>query len=116
MTRRTAKTETKAKGSDADFLDLRIRLSDDGGPLFRALMQLGNSHVRGERVRQLMYLGFIRELELSVRTPDFHTVPPLARVMQGQASMSGAQRAGEQAAEPPLGASFDAGDLAAVFG
>ena len=116
MTRKTTKTDTKAGSNESASLDLRIRLSDDGGPLFRALMQLGNSHVRGERVRQLMYLGFIRELELSVRSVDVALTPLPSRTAHAQSASSSPKPIVLEVVEEPAGTVFDAGDLTAVFG
>ncbi len=116
MNRKTATTETTARNTAGASLDLRIRLSDDGGPLFRALMQLGNAHVRGERVRQLMYLGFIRELELSVRSADSLVAPLPSRTTAVQVSAQLTRPSDLEASGASVGTKFDSGDLAAVFG
>ena len=116
MSRKTEKTEATARSNDGASLDLRIRLSDDGGPLFRALMQLGNAHVRGERVRQLMYLGFIRELELSVRSADSLAAPLPSRITAVQPSAQLTRPSDLEASGASVGTEFDSGDLAAVFG
>ena len=47
-----------------ESIDLALRFKNDGGPVFEFLSSLTNSHMRGERVRQLLYLGLMRESEL----------------------------------------------------
>ena len=57
-----------------ESIDLALRFKNDGGPVFQFLSEHRNSHVRGERVRQLLYLGLLREKELT-GSASFATAP-----------------------------------------
>lgn len=52
-------------GKPTESIDLALRFKNDGGPVFQFLSEYTNSHIRGERVRQLLYLGLLRERELT---------------------------------------------------
>lgn len=41
--------------------DMRIRLVDDGGPLFALIDKISESGLRNDRLRQLAYLGLMVE-------------------------------------------------------
>lgn len=57
------KATTRAKGMKG--IDLNLRIKNDGGPLFSYLVAIEDAHVRGDRIRQLLYLGLLRERELT---------------------------------------------------
>lgn len=42
-------------------IDMRMRMLDDGGPLFAHIAMLPESGLRNERMRQLAYLGLMVE-------------------------------------------------------
>ena len=64
-----------------ESIDLALRFKNDGGPVFEFLASLKNSHMRGERVRQLLYLGLLHEGELR-RQSVGPTMP--VRTLKGQ--------------------------------
>lgn len=60
MPRKNATAASKSEG----FLDLTLRIRNDGGPVYKCLAGIKDSHLRGDRVRQLLYFGLMREHEL----------------------------------------------------
>lgn len=114
---RVKKQAAKAKTPEKGVLDLCIRLRDDGGPLFSAMAAIGDSHLRADRVRQLLYLGLLKELEITA--PVRHNTPPAVTAPLAPRNQEARQVevAAEGQSEAGVGATtFHAEDLAAVFG
>ncbi len=114
---RVKKQAAKAKTPEKGVLDLCIRLRDDGGPLFSAMAAIGDSHLRADRVRQLLYLGLLKELEITA--PVRHNTPPAVTEPLAPRNQEARQVevAAEGHSEAGVGATtFHAEDLAAVFG
>lgn len=102
-----------------ESIDLALRFKNDGGPVFAFLSSQKNSHMRGERVRQLLYLGLLREGELrgqavgastSAPTPDGQAAVPMSKGVQTLDV--------KQATESGSGTDFiiHADDLGEIFG
>ena len=106
------KREAKVTGSD--YLDLSLRIRDDGGPTYAALALIGDPYARGDRVRQLLYLGLMAERGLigagTLPVPPLAPAAPAAPNEQQQRAPSAA------AAEHPDDTLFEMDDLAAIFG
>lgn len=124
MTRRqgtapqTKPVESSRRGSKRGaegmgHIDLNIRIKDDGGPLYNALAGIKNSHARGERVRQLMYVGVLIEggafRGMQVGAATMAPIPPTVPLPASPAAVS-------QIEAPATPALYDADDLVAVFG
>ena len=114
---RVKKQAAKAKTPEKGVLDLCIRLRDDGGPLFSAMAAIGDSHLRADRVRQLLYLGLLKELEITA--PVRHNTPPAVNepIAPRNQEVRPVEVAAEGQSEDGVGTTtFHAEDLAAVFG
>lgn len=100
----------------ANYIDLSLRIRDDGGPTYSALASIGDAYARGDRVRQLIYLGLMAERGLiGVGTlPMAHlTAPASSSVASSERQRRDPSLAN---AEPPDDTLFNVDDLAAIFG
>lgn len=98
MMEKTAKSKSgagsrKASASQESIESLMIglRIHNDGGPLFESLTAIRSAHIRCDRVRQLLYLGLMREKEL---------LRPSAPVMLNAALMPASPTANQPVAVP----------------
>lgn len=103
---------TRNGGHEAGHIELTIRVKDDGGPLYHALAGIPNPHARGDRVRQLLYLGVL------VESGAFRGIPMggLASPQQSAQPLPAPVVPPVAAPEPVVSERYDADDLAAVFG
>ena len=108
----------KPGSGEAAFIDLNLRIKQDGGPLYGFLQGIENPHARGDRVRQLLYLGLLVErgagmgilagmqpvsatpITPTSPTPDKKAAPPRQ----------------PDASSPDEVLQFQADDLSAIFG
>ena len=109
----------KASAREAiESIDLALRFKNDGGPVFRFLSEQKNSLTRCERVRQLLYLGLLREKELTnpatvASAPMPSDAPVIAHGPRGKKSSEG-----DKPTSPDSAADFQihAEDLGEIFG
>lgn len=98
----------------ADYIDLSLRIRDDGGPTYSALASIGDPYARGDRVRQLLYLGLIAERgPIGAGIPH---MPPLAPPVPAAPSEQQQRAPSPAIPELPNNTLFDGDDLAAIFG
>lgn len=99
-----------------EYIDLNLRIRNDGGPMYAFLRGIEDSYARGDRVRQLLYLGMLAERgmvggaipSIAVGSPSFPSAaPPVAPTT--------ATKPNEHPA-PGENTTFAAEDLMAVFG
>lgn len=96
------------------YIDLSLRIRDDGGPTYAALASIGDVYARGDRVRQLLYLGLMVE-RVVIRTG----VPPVAHLAEPAPAAPREQHRRDTfpvAATTPNDTLFDVDDLTAIFG
>lgn len=111
--------ESKAasRSNPVEAMDLTIRIRNDGGPLFSFLAAIEDAHARGDRIRQLLYLGLLREKELTGGSDSHKASGVVAGFVPSNAATpevpSGAEKKRHQTTntEP----AFEADDLAAIF-
>lgn len=99
-------------------ITLSLLFKDDGGPLFHFLAEHKNPHMRGERIRQLMYLGLLREKELTRSTTVAVTpILPENAVPVRASELDASFEIGEEHRSEGRGdVRFHADDLAEFFG
>jgi len=109
---------TKKGSAEAKFIDLNLRIKQDGGPLFSFLQGIEDPYARGDRVRQLLYLGLLTERGAGVSLfpgtaamPTTATAPASPAPDKAQPSAKASEA--KPAAEP---IQFAADDLASIFG
>lgn len=111
--------ESKAasRSNPVEAMDLTIRIRNDGGPLFSFLAAIEDAHARGDRIRQLLYLGLLREREITgVHDSVAHSGGVSASVsahtpIAKSPSVAEKNRHATTSNEP----AFEADDLAAIF-
>jgi len=116
------KVSIPARKKPSGYIDLNLRIKDDGGPMFAFLQSIEDPYARGDRVRQLLYLGILAE-----RGMVGGGMPPASVMPQvGAAIPSPPSRKAEAVVKPQAteasGATagealqFEADDLSAIFG
>ena len=105
-------------GKPTDSINLALRFKNDGGPIFQFLSEHTNSHIRGERVRQLLYLGLLREKELT--GPAMAVPAPIRLEAAEPAKRSNGHAVVEveqpQASDEAADLKIHADDLGQIFG
>ena len=114
-----ARRSTKTKNASSAYLDLNLRIRDDGGPVFAVLSTIADPYARGDRVRQWLCMGLM--LERGGMLP-----PSMPFPVGGMPSVAREQALDSQvpmlpAATPPLpeaasAMDFEPDDLSAIFG
>lgn len=114
-----ARRSTKTKNAPSAYLDLNLRIRDDGGPVFAVLSTIADPYARGDRVRQWLSLGLLLErggmLPMNTHFPT-GGMPPVAKE---QALGSPAAMLPTSTPPSPEAASatdFEPDDLSAIFG
>ena len=108
----------KPGSGEAAFIDLNLRIKQDGGPLYGFLQGIENPHARGDRVRQLLYLGLL--VERGAGIGNLAGMPAVAASPIVPASPAPDKKAGtpkqpaSSTADEVL--QFQADDLSAIFG
>ena len=114
----SGRSNQKTAGTDSPCINLKLRFKQDGGPLFSYLQSIEDPYARGERIRQLAYIGMLAERGiLGGGSPLGFAVPKEAAV---PASPTPDKKAGTpkepDAANPGEVLQFQADDLSAIFG
>jgi len=112
----TKKGSAAAKTRSTEFIDLNLRIKNDGGPMFAFLSSIEDPYARGDRVRQLIYLGLLAERGMVggvfAQQPASASMAPLAAPVSKPARKTSETEMPVEAA--PL--QFEADDLSAIFG
>lgn len=112
------KGSSAAKTRSTEFIDLNLRIKNDGGPMFAFLSSIEDPYARGDRVRQLIYLGMLAERGMvgAVFSQQPASIPmaPLVESVSKAAPKSSAKEVPSESTEVPL--KFEADDLSAIFG
>lgn len=113
----SGKRESSAtKTRSTEFIDLNLRIKNDGGPMFAYLSSIEDPYARGDRVRQLIYLGILAERGMVgavfSQPPASSPIAPLAAPASGPYPKS-AESPAPVESEPLR---FEADDLSAIFG
>ena len=110
-------SKAASRSNPVDAIDLTLRIRNDGGPLFSFLAAIEDAHARGDRIRQLLYLGLLREREItgagdSVEHSGGVAVSvPANKPTAKPRSFAEKNRHATTNSEP----TFEADDLAAIF-
>ena len=108
----------KPGSGKAAFIDLNLRIKQDGGPLYGFLQGIENPHARGDRVRQLLYLGLL--VERGAGIGNLAGMPPVAATPITPTSPAPDKKAGTPkqpaSSTPDEVLQFQADDLSAIFG
>jgi len=108
----------KPGSGEAAFIDLNLRIKQDGGPLYGFLQGIENPHARGDRVRQLLYLGLL--VERGAGIGNLAGMPAVAASPIVPASPTPEKKASApkqpDASNPDEVLQFQADDLSAIFG
>lgn len=110
------KGSASAKARSTEFIDLNLRIKNDGGPMFAFLSSIEDPYARGDRVRQLIYLGMLAERGMvgaafSQQPVSLPMAPSAAPVSRPARKAVDTEAPSETA---PL--QFEADDLSAIFG
>lgn len=102
------------KNSD-ESITIGLKIRNDGGPLFSTLATIKDAHIRCDRVRQLIYLGLMRETELVRPAPVMMSVPfaPLSPTAIPPAQIAAAAQPANEAGD--TGVKFSPSDLGEWF-
>lgn len=109
-----SKTKRSRGETAVEHIDLCIRIRDDGGPTYAELVAIGNSYARGDRVRQLLYLGLMAERGL-IGGGSLHATH-VARPAPAPAPVVRPRDTTPFGPGAPAEMVFEADDLAAIFG
>lgn len=93
-----------------EALILRMKLFNDGGPVFKHLTNIQNSSARNNRALQLLYLGLITESERL--SPTGGVMATAAIQVQSAAPTTVPAESKREVALP----TFDDADIATTFG
>lgn len=103
--------------NSGDYIDLSLRLRNDGGPVYAVLSAISDGYARGDRARHLLSLGLMVErtsfAPLPVPTPSLPLVE--ARVSPVMPSPT-VPATSSKMEEPVAGPDFEPDDLSAIFG
>lgn len=111
------KGSAAAKTRSTEFIDLNLRIKNDGGPMFAFLSSIEDPYARGDRVRQLIYLGLLAERGMvgavfsqqqSAPSPMATSSVPVSRPVPKSVEIEAPSET------TPL--QFEADDLSAIFG
>lgn len=110
------KGSAAAKTRSTEFIDLNLRIKNDGGPMFAFLSSIEDPYARGDRVRQLIYLGMLAErgmvgMAFSQQPPSSSMAPSAPPVSKPAPKVAETEAPSEST---PL--QFEADDLSAIFG
>lgn len=104
------------KSRSTEFIDLNLRIKNDGGPMFAFLSSISDPYARGDRVRQLIYLGMLAERGMVgmafAQQPAPSPIPPSSTPGSRPVTKEVEPQAPSEVA--PL--QFEADDLSAIFG
>jgi hypothetical protein len=109
----------KPGSGEAAFIDLNLRIKQDGGPLYGFLQGIENPHARGDRVRQLLYLGLL--VERGAGIGNLAGMPPVAASPITPTSSPTPEKKASASKQPDASSpdevlQFQADDLSAIFG
>ena len=108
----------KPGSGEAAFIDLNLRIKQDGGPLYGFLQGIENPHARGDRVRQLLYLGLLVErgagMGILAGMPPVAASPIVPASPAPDKKASTPKQPASSTADEVL--QFQADDLSAIFG
>lgn len=111
------KGSAAAKSRSTEFIDLNLRIKNDGGPMFAFLSLIEDPYARGDRVRQLIYLGMLAERGMLGMAFAQQPAPlPMPPSSASPVSRPIAKEVEPQAASEVVPLQFEADDLSAIFG
>lgn len=105
---------TSARKPQTEFIDIKLRIKNDGGPMFAFLSSIQDPYARGDRLRQLAYLGMLAERGV-MGFPHAITARTVSSPPREAApvSSSDVQVGADSTSVETL---FEPGDLATIFG
>ncbi|MBA4078744.1 MAG: hypothetical protein C0508_27195 [Cyanobacteria bacterium PR.023] len=114
----SGRSNQKTAGTDSPCINLKLRFKQDGGPLFSYLQSIEDPYARGERIRQLAYIGMLAERGI------LGGGAPLGFAVSKEAAVPTSPAPDKKAGTPKQPASstadevlqFQADDLSAIFG
>lgn len=112
------RSNQKATGSAIPCINLKLRIKQDGGPLFSYLQSIDDPYARGERMRQLAHIGLLTERGILGGISPFGSSSAKGEMVSSlpaptKAQPSATASEAKPAAEP---IQFAADDLASIFG
>ena len=108
----------KPGSGEAAFIDLNLRIKQDGGPLYGFLQGIENPHARGDRVRHLLYLGLLVERGAGIGNLAGMPAVAVSPIVPTSPTPEKKASASKQpdASSPDEVLQFQADDLSAIFG
>lgn len=110
------KGSASAKARSTEFIDLNLRIKNDGGPMFAFLSSIEDPYARGDRVRQLIYLGMLAERGMVGAAFSQQPVSLPMAPSAGPVSRPVRKAVETEAPSETTPLQFEADDLSAIFG